>query len=140
MQKKFSNKYFVYKAEWNYVKINCDDHLDSFLENMSSSDIFFGDIISLAINWNNYLDPNVDEDELIENDLRIDEFMDTMYAAFGLPLVLSTLSRPSSPVLVSYDDISLIFLSDSDDELSDFDDESSFLSFDDKTLMYYETE
>ncbi|CAB4400836.1 unnamed protein product [Rhizophagus irregularis] len=107
---------------------------------MSSSDIFFGDIISLAINWNNYLDPNVDEDELIENDLRIDEFMDTMYAAFGLPLVLSTLSRPSSPVLVSYDDISLIFLSDSDDELSDFDDESSFLSFDDKTLMYYETE
>ncbi|CAB5295577.1 unnamed protein product [Rhizophagus irregularis] len=97
-------------------------------------------IISLAINWNNYLDPNVDEDELIEDDLRIDEFMDTMYAAFGLPLVPSTLFHPSSPILASYDDTSLIFLSDSNDELSDFDDESSFLSFDDETLMYYETE
>ncbi|CAG8711779.1 hypothetical protein GLOIN_2v1814676 [Rhizophagus irregularis DAOM 181602=DAOM 197198] len=96
------------------------DYLDSSLENMGSSDIFF--------------------DELIEDDLRIDEFMGIMYAAFGLPLVPSTLFRPSSPILASYDDTSLIFLSDSNDELSDFDDESSFLSFDDETLMYYETE
>ncbi|CAG8735275.1 6563_t:CDS:1, partial [Rhizophagus irregularis] len=51
---------------------------------MGSSDNFFSDIISLAINWNNYLDPNVDEDELIEDGLRMDEFMGTMYAAFGL--------------------------------------------------------
>ncbi|CAB4460967.1 uncharacterized protein OCT59_000617 [Rhizophagus irregularis] len=56
---------------------------------MGSSDNFFSDIISLAINWNNYLDPNVDEDELIEDGLRMDEFMGTMYAAFGLLPVLS---------------------------------------------------
>ncbi|CAG8585690.1 4547_t:CDS:2, partial [Rhizophagus irregularis] len=116
------------------------NHLDSSLENTGSSDNFFGDIITPTINWNNYLDPNVNEDELIEDDLKMDEFLDSVYAAFGLPSVLSTISSSSFSVLVSYDDTSLIFLSDSDDEFSDSDDESSFLPFDDETLLYYETE
>ncbi|CAB4384505.1 unnamed protein product [Rhizophagus irregularis] len=107
---------------------------------MGFSDNFLGDIISPAINWNNYLDPNVDEDELIEDDLKIDEFIGKMYAACGLPLVSSTVSRHSSPILTTYDNTSLIFLSDSDNEFSDSDDESSFLPFDDETLTYYETE
>uniref|UniRef100_U9TJU7 Uncharacterized protein n=1 Tax=Rhizophagus irregularis (strain DAOM 181602 / DAOM 197198 / MUCL 43194) TaxID=747089 RepID=U9TJU7_RHIID len=70
---------------------------------MSSSDISFDNIISPAINWNKYLDPNVDEDDLIEDDLLIDEFLSTMYTECSLPLVPSTFSYPSSPVLVFYD-------------------------------------
>ncbi|GBC18659.2 hypothetical protein GLOIN_2v1762475 [Rhizophagus irregularis DAOM 181602=DAOM 197198] len=116
------------------------DHLDSSLENLGFSDITFDDIISLTINWNNYLDPNADEDDLIEDDLRMDEFMGTMYAAFGLLLVSSATSRSSSPVLVTYDAMSLMFLSDSDDEFSNSDDDFSFLPFDKETFLYYETE
>ncbi|CAG8714666.1 hypothetical protein GLOIN_2v1814676 [Rhizophagus irregularis DAOM 181602=DAOM 197198] len=116
------------------------DYLDSFLGNMSSSDISFDNIISPAINWNKYLDPNVDEDDLIEDDLLIDEFLSTMYTECSLPLVPSTFSYPSSPVLVFYDNTSLIFLSNSDDELSDSNDESFFLPFDNETLTYYKTE
>ncbi|CAG8769296.1 uncharacterized protein OCT59_021842 [Rhizophagus irregularis] len=116
------------------------DHLDNSFENMGFSDNFLGNIISPAINWNNYLDPNVDEDKLIEDDLKIDEFMDKMYAACDLSPVSSTVSHPSSPVLATYDNMSLIFLSDLDNEFSDSDDESSFLPFDNETLTYYKTE
>ncbi|POG60619.1 hypothetical protein GLOIN_2v1787620 [Rhizophagus irregularis DAOM 181602=DAOM 197198] len=76
---------------------------------MGSSDNFFSDIISLAINWNNYLDPNVDEDELIEDGLRMDEFMGTMYAAFGLlPLLsfllnLQTITTPPALSVINLD-------------------------------------
>ncbi|CAB4431452.1 unnamed protein product [Rhizophagus irregularis] len=42
--------------------------------------------------------------------------------------------------VVSYDNTSLIFVSDSDDDLMDSDDESSFLSFDEETFDYYEAE
>ncbi|CAB4397656.1 unnamed protein product [Rhizophagus irregularis] len=63
-----------------------------------------------------------------------------MYTAFSFPSVPSTVSHPSFPVLATYNNTSLIFLSDLDDKFSDSDDESSFLSFDDETLMYYETE
>ncbi|CAB4397050.1 unnamed protein product [Rhizophagus irregularis] len=125
------------------IALFVDDSLESPLPaDLSSHDHspHFSDIISSINNWNKYLDPNVDEDELIEDDLRMNEFMGKMYAAFGLPPVLSTISRPSSPILVTYDNMSLIFLSDSDDEPLDSDDESSFLPFDDETLLYHETE
>ncbi|PKK58063.1 hypothetical protein RhiirC2_796923 [Rhizophagus irregularis] len=116
------------------------DHLNSSHDNTGYSVISFDETISLSINWNKYLDPNVDKDELIEDDLRMDEYLGTLYAACGLPPVSSTLSCLFSPILASYDNTSLIFLSDSDDEFSDSDDESSFLLFDDETLAFHETE
>ncbi|CAB4397655.1 unnamed protein product [Rhizophagus irregularis] len=63
-----STDLFVDDSFESLVPADLNSHdIDSSLKNMGSSDISFGDIISLAINWNNYLDPNVDDDELIKN-------------------------------------------------------------------------
>ncbi|CAB4418134.1 unnamed protein product [Rhizophagus irregularis] len=116
------------------------DHLDSSHENAGSSDIFSSDIVSPAINWDTYLDPDVDEADSIEEDRLMDEFMERLYAECSLPPVSSYFSRSPSPVPVFLDNTSLVFLSDSDDELMDLDDDSLFLAFDEETLTYYETE
>ncbi|CAB4431875.1 unnamed protein product [Rhizophagus irregularis] len=107
------------------------DHFSS-LENAGISTL-----TSIRKQW---YEKDFDDEFLSEDDKNMDEFMGQMYAACGLPPISSCSSRSLSPVPVSYDNTSLIFLSDSDDDLMDSDDDSSFLPFDEETYTYHVTE
>ncbi|CAB4427261.1 unnamed protein product [Rhizophagus irregularis] len=71
-----------------------------------------------------------------------DVVQEAAYAYVSSLLNISSVTENSvstcSPIIV--DNTTLMYLSDSDDELMDSDDESTFLPFDDETLKYHETE
>ncbi|CAB4414859.1 unnamed protein product [Rhizophagus irregularis] len=145
---KFISEVYAKKKD---IHPSLDPHIDELFESSHPDDLssrvvdHFSSLENTGISApmkirKKWYELDEDEEFLSEDDKEMDEFMGQMYAACGLPPISSYSSRSPSPVLVFYDNTSLVFLSNSDDNLMDSDDESSFLPFDDETLDYHGTE